>query len=140
MIAVASSKHEALLRNLSAEQFLHYTTTSVETAARDVDLVTDAVGDPHIERFLSVIKPGGALFLVNSLGFSGRGEASERGITVSSIQERESGAQLAKAGHLLKTAPSASLSTASIHWRKRPPHTNAPPEGGIQGKVVLSVV
>lgn len=57
MIAVASSKHEALLRNLSAEQFLHYTTTSVEAAARDVDLVTDAVGGPHIERFLSVIKP-----------------------------------------------------------------------------------
>lgn len=65
VIAVASGKHEALLRALGADQIIDYTKTAAETAAEDVDLVIDAVGGSNMERFLNVVRPGGALFLVN---------------------------------------------------------------------------
>ena len=140
VIAVASGKHEALLRNLGADQFIDYTTTSVEKSVQDMDLVIDAVGGPNMERLLEVLKRGGALYLVNPLGFSGHEEAARRGITVSSTQVRSNGAQLAEAGRLLGNGtirvvidsvyPLAEASVA--HQRAS--------RGSIQGKIVLSVV
>jgi len=139
VIAVASGKHEALLHDLGADQFIDYTRTGAEAVARDVDLVIDAVGGANMERFLNTIKQGGALFLVNPLGFAGHEEATRRGITVSSTQVRSNGAQLAEAGRLLddgsirviidSTHPLAEASTAHMRASR----------GGIQGKVVLVV-
>lgn len=137
VIAVASGKHEALLRALGADQIIDYTKTAAETAAEDVDLVIDAVGGSNMERFLNVVRPGGALFLVNPLGFSAHKDAARRGITVSSTQVRSNGAQLAEAGRLLNdgsirvvidsTSPLAEA--AAAHERAS--------RGGIQGKIVL---
>jgi NADPH:quinone reductase-like Zn-dependent oxidoreductase len=137
VIAVASGKHEGLLQDLGADQFVDYTKTSAEAAAENVDLVIDAVGGSNMERFLSVIRHGGALFLVNPLGFSGYEEAVQRGVTVSSTQVRSSGVQLAEAGRLLNdgfirvvigsTYPLAEA--AAAHERAS--------RGGIQGKIVL---
>ncbi len=137
VIAVASGKHEALLNDLRADIFVDYTKVAAETVARDVDLVFDAVGGVAMERFLPSIKPDGALFLVNPLGFSGHDEAARRKITVSTMQVRSNGAQLAEAGRLLddgsvrvvidSTYPLAEASAA--HHRAS--------EGSIQGKMVL---
>ncbi|TCV98930.1 NADP-dependent oxidoreductase [Biostraticola tofi] len=138
VIAVASGKHEALLGNLGADEFIDYTKASAETVAQDIDLVIDAVGGRHMARFLSVIKRGGSLFLVNPLGFTGHTAAASRGISVSSAQVRSSGRQLAQAGHLLdngiirvvvdSTYPLADASAA--HQRAS--------RGSIQGKIVLN--
>lgn len=139
VIAVASGKHESLLRELGADEFIDYTQAAAETVAKEVDLVMDAVGGHGIERFLQVIKPGGALFLVNPLGFSGYDQAAQRGIKVSVTQVRSNGAQLAEAGPLLgsgvirvvidSTWPLAQ--TAQAHRRAA--------RGNIQGKIVLTV-
>lgn len=137
VIAVASCKHETVLRDLGADAFIDYTKQAAETVAHDVDLVIDAVGGANMERFLSVIKDNGALYLVNPLGFSGRKEAARRGITVSTTQVRSNGAQLAEAGRLLEdgtirvvidsTFPLSDASAAHERASKR----------GIQGKIVL---
>lgn len=50
VLAVASGKHEALLRDLGADQIIDYTKTTAETVAEDADLVVDAVGGPNMER------------------------------------------------------------------------------------------
>ncbi|PWD67693.1 NADP-dependent oxidoreductase [Pectobacterium parmentieri] len=138
VIAVASSRNEALLRDLGADEFIDYTKTAAEKVVKNVDLVLDAVGGANMERFLRCIRPGGALFLVNPLGFSGRNEAAKKDITVSSTQVRSSGAQLSEAGHLLEkriiqvvidsTYPLALASAA--HQRAA--------MGSIQGKIVLT--
>ncbi|GKV86651.1 NADP-dependent oxidoreductase [Pectobacterium atrosepticum] len=138
VIAVASSRHEVLLRDLGADEFIDYTKVAVETVVKNADLVIDAVGGTHMERFLSCIKQDGALFLVNPLGFSGQNEAATKGITVSATQVRSSGAQLSEAGQLLEkgvirvvidsTYPLAMASTA--HQRAS--------LGSIQGKIVLT--
>jgi NADPH2:quinone reductase len=139
VIAVASAKNEALMRELGADQFIDYAKTAAEDVVRDADLVIDAVGGAGMERFLRVLKPGGSLFLVNPLEFASHDQARALGITVSSTQVRSNGPQLAEAGRLLddgtvrvvvdSTYP---LSDASLaHERAM--------KGGIQGKVVLEV-
>lgn len=140
VVAVASSKNEALMRELGADQFVDYTKMAAEEAIRDADLVIDAVGGANMERFLRVLKTGGALFLVNPIGFDGYDEARERGITVSSTQVRSNGPQLADAGRLLdngtvrltidSTYPLAEASRAHERAIK----------GGIQGKIVLTAI
>lgn len=138
VIAVASSRNEELMRELGADEFIDYTKITAETAVKNVDLVIDAVGGSNMERFLTCIKPGGALFLVNPLGFAGQEEALRKNITVSSTQVRSNGAQLAAAGSLLdeeiirvvidSTYPLAMASAA--HQRAA--------LGSIQGKIVLT--
>jgi len=95
VIAVASGEHEALLRDLGADEFIDYTKTPPEDVVSGVDLVIDAVGGPTAGRFLRTLKRGGALFPIFPLGFSGAEQAETLGITVSATQVRSSGAQLA---------------------------------------------
>ena len=137
VVAVASGKNETLMRELGADQFVDYTKDAAEDVLSDADLVIDAVGGTNMQRFLRVLKPGGALYLVNPIGFDGYDEAREREITVSSTQVRSNGPQLAEAGRLLEdgtvrltidsTFPLAEASRAHERAIK----------GGIQGKIVL---
>lgn len=139
VIAVASGKQEAFLRDLGADEFIDYTKTPPEDVAHDVDLVIDSVGGPTTGRFLRTLKRGGALFPVFPLGFSGAEEAEKLGVTVSATQVRSNGAQLAELGRLLdagtvrvgidSTFPLADAGKA----HERAAH------GHIQGKIVLTV-
>jgi NADPH:quinone reductase-like Zn-dependent oxidoreductase len=139
VIAVASGKHEQLLRDLGADAFIDYTQTAAEASVKDVDLVLDAVGGPQMERFLDVIRPGGALYLVNPLGFSGHARANESGITVSSTQVRGSGAQLEEAGRLLDDATLRVVIDSTFPLARASDAHRRAALGSIQGKVVLVV-
>jgi NADPH:quinone reductase-like Zn-dependent oxidoreductase len=139
VIAVASGKHEQMLRELGADEFIDYTRTPPEDVAHDVDLVIDALGGPSARRFLRTLKPGGALFLVFPLGFSGSEDAEKLHITVSSTQVRSSGAQLAELGRLLEdNAIRVVLDSIYPLADARLAHERAA-RGHIQGKIVLEV-
>jgi len=139
VIAVASGKHESLLRELGAEECIDYKKTPAEDVAKDVDLVIDAVGGANMERFLSVIRPGGALFLVNPMGFSGHKEAADLGITVSSTQVRSNGIQLAEAGRLLDDGTVRVLIDSTFALAQASDAHHRASRGSIQGKIVLIV-
>lgn len=138
VIAVASSRHETLLRELGADEFIDYTKTAAENEVRNVDLVLDAVGGENMERFLGCIKPGGALFLVNPLGFTAREEAAQKGVTVSSTQVRSSGAQLYEAGQLLEKGLVRVVIDSTYPLAKASAAHQRAAMGGIQGKIVLT--
>ena len=139
VIAVASGKHEALLRDLGADEFIDYTTTTPEEVARDVDLVVDAVGGPTMGRFLRTIKRGGALFPIFPLGFSGAGEAGKMGITVSATQVRSHGAQLAQLARFLDEGTIRVVVDSTYPLADaRKAHERAA-RGHVQGKLVLAV-
>jgi NADPH:quinone reductase-like Zn-dependent oxidoreductase len=140
VIAVASGKHEARLRDLGADEFIDYTAGAAEALMTDVDLVVDAVGGSNMERFLTVIKQGGALFLVNPLGFSGQDEAARRGITVSSTQVRSNGAQLAAAGRLLDNGTIRVVIDSVYPLAEASAAHERASRGGIQGKIVLTAI
>ncbi|HVJ34599.1 MAG TPA: NADP-dependent oxidoreductase [Terriglobia bacterium] len=138
-IAVASGKHESLLRELGANEFIDYAKTPPEDVAHDVDLVIDAVGGPSTGRFLRTLKRGGALFPVYPLGFSGAKDAEELGVTVSATQVRSSGAQLAEVARLLDDGTIRVVLDSTYPLADaRKAHERAA-RGHIQGKIVLTV-
>jgi NADPH:quinone reductase-like Zn-dependent oxidoreductase len=140
VIAVASGKNEAFLRDLGADEFIDYTKTTPEDVVRNVDLVLDCVGGPTTGRFLRTLKRGGALFPIFPLGFSGAAEAAKLGVTVSATQVRSSGPQLEKLGRLLDGGTiRVALDSTHRLADARKAHEQAA-RAHIQGKIVLTVV
>jgi NADPH:quinone reductase-like Zn-dependent oxidoreductase len=139
VIAVASGKNEAFLRDLGADEFYNYTKTAPENVVRNLDLVLDSVGGPTTDRFLRTLKRGGALFPVFPLGFSGAEEAKKLGVTVSATQVRSNGPQLAELGRLLDAGPvRVAIDSTFPLADARQAHEHAA-RGHIQGKIVLVV-
>jgi NADPH:quinone reductase-like Zn-dependent oxidoreductase len=139
VIAVASGRHETLLRDLGADEFIDYTITHPEDVVQGVDLVVDALGGPSTGRFLRTLKRGGALFPVFPLGFSGAEDAEKLGVTVSATQVRSSGAQLSEVARLLDDGTIRVVLDSTYPLAEaRKAHERAA-QGHIQGKIVLSV-
>jgi len=138
VIAVASGRHEALLRALGADEVLDYTHTPAEDTVREVDLVLDTLSGPTTGRFLRTLKRGGALFPV-FLGFTEAEAAVQQGITVSMAQVRSNGAQLAELGRLLAAGTVRVVIDSTFPLAQaRQAHERAA-RGHIQGKIVLTV-
>ncbi len=139
VIAVASGKHEAILRDLGADEFIDYTRTPPEDVVHDVDLVLDTVGGPAASRFLKTLKRGGALFPVFPLGLSSGEEAAKLGVSVSATQVQSSGAQLEEVGRLLDAGTLRVVIDSTFPLAEaRKAHERAG-QGHIQGKLVLTV-
>jgi NADPH:quinone reductase-like Zn-dependent oxidoreductase len=140
VIAVASTAHEAFLRDLGADEFIDYKKTVPEEAAHGVDLVLDTLGGPTTGRFLKTLKPGGALFPVFPLGFTGAEDAARQGLHVSATQVGSSGAQLAELGKLLEDGTiRVGVDSTFALMDARLAHERAA-RGHIQGKIVLTVL
>jgi len=138
VIAVASGKHEAFLRDLGVDEFIDYTKTAAEDVVHNVDLVLDAVGGPTTERFLRSLKRGGALFPVFPLGFSAIDEAAKLGVTVSATQVRSSGAQLAEIAPLLSNETIRVIIDSTYPLADAAKAHERAAKGSIQGKIVLT--
>jgi NADPH:quinone reductase-like Zn-dependent oxidoreductase len=139
VIAVASTTHEAFLRDLGADEFIDYKKTPPEDVAHGLDLVVDTLGGRAAARFLRTLKRGGALFPVFPLGFADAEEAEKRGITVSAAQVRSSGAQLAELARLLEAGKiSVAIDSTFPLADARKAHERAA-QGHVQGKIVLVV-
>ena len=139
VIAVASGKNTAFLRDLGADEFIDYTETAAEEVVRDLDLVVDGVGGPKTGRFLRTLKRGGALFPIFPLGFADTEEASKLGVTVSATQVHSNGSQLAEVGRLLAAGTVlVTIDSTFALADARQAHERAA-EGHIQGKIVLTV-
>lgn len=138
VIAVASGGHEALLRELGADEVIDYTQTPAEDVVQGVDLVLDTLSGPTTGRFLRTLKRGGALFPV-FLGFADAEQAARQGITVSMAQVRSNGAQLAALGQLLAAGTVRVVIDSTFALAEaRQAHERAA-RGHIQGKIVLTV-
>jgi NADPH:quinone reductase-like Zn-dependent oxidoreductase len=64
VITTSSGANLDFLRGLGAGETIDYTRTRFEDAARDVDVVLDAVGGDTVERSWSVLRKGGAMISV----------------------------------------------------------------------------
>ncbi|MGN6376006.1 MAG: NADP-dependent oxidoreductase [Sphingomonas sp.] len=137
VVAIASGRHEALLRDLGADQVIDYTRTKPEEDLRDVDLVLDTVGGATTGRFLKTLKRGGTLMPVFPLGFADGDEAARLGVTVSATQVRSNGAQLGELARLLDAGTIRVMIDSTFPLAEaRRAHERAA-QGHIQGKIVL---
>jgi len=138
VVAVASGRHEAFLRELGVDEFIDYTAQRPEEAVEDADLVVDVVGGPTSGRFLRTLRRGGSLFPVYFAEYDPE-EVAARGVVTSATQVRASGAQMAQLAELfdqgvLRVAIDSAFplaAAAKAHERAA--------EGHLQGKVVLTV-
>ncbi|MBC8154397.1 MAG: NADP-dependent oxidoreductase [Bacteroidetes bacterium] len=64
VIGTASGKNEEFVRSLGADEFIDYTTTAVEDAVTDADLVLDAAGADTIFASAKALKPQGRLISI----------------------------------------------------------------------------
>ncbi|MBZ8140757.1 NADPH:quinone reductase [Rubrivivax gelatinosus] len=139
VVAVASGAHERFLHELGADEFIDYTRSVPEAQAREVDLVLDTVGGAGTGRFLQTLKPGGALFPVFPLGYTGAEAAAKQGFTVSATQVRSSGAQLARLAGLFDAGTiRVAIDSRYALADARQAHERAA-GGHIRGKIVLTV-
>jgi NADPH:quinone reductase-like Zn-dependent oxidoreductase len=138
VIAVASGRHDAFLRDLGADVVVDYETADPRDVAHDVDLVLDTVGGPDGHRLLDVLRRGGQLNQV-FVGEYHRGEAAARGIAIAGGQVHSDGAHLAHLADLLEDgrlrvgldAVYDLADAADAHRRAEAGH--------VQGKIVLRV-
>ncbi|MFD4636387.1 NADP-dependent oxidoreductase [Lentzea sp. NPDC058436] len=138
VIAVASGRHEQFLRDLGADEFIDYTATRAEDVVRDADLVIDAVGGQDSSRLLAVLKRGGTMLPVFFAEYDPE-ETARSNISVSNIQVRSSGSQLAEIGRLLDLGElQVGLDSTYPLSGAREAHERAA-RGHIQGKIVLTV-
>jgi NADPH:quinone reductase-like Zn-dependent oxidoreductase len=138
VIAVASGRHEQFLRTLGADEYIDYTTTRATDVVSDVDVVIDTVGGPDSARLLTVLKRGGTMLPVFFAEYDPE-ETVRLGISVSNIQVRSHGAQLAEIARLfdagtLRTGVDSTYPLSEAGSA----HTRAA-QGHIQGKIVLTV-
>ncbi len=139
VIAVASGKNEALMRDLGADEFIDYAKAAADEVVRDADVVLDAVGGKAAARFLKTLKRGGALYPVFPLGFDAYEEAGRLSVTVSTTQVRSSGGQLAQAARLLDDGTVRVVIDGTFPLVEAARAHARAEAGGIQGKIVLAV-
>lgn len=139
VIAVASGKHEAMLRELGADEFIDYTQTQAEKSVKELDLVVDCVGGPKSARFLQTLKKGGSLFPIFPLGFDAHDEAHEMGVNVSATQVRSNGKQLNELAELIDQGAIRVILDSQFKLSDAQKAHERASKGHIQGKIVLTV-
>jgi NADPH:quinone reductase-like Zn-dependent oxidoreductase len=141
VIAVASGRHETFLRELGIDEYIDYTTTPVEQAVRNVDLVYDTVGGANGDHLLSVLKRGGRLVGINIGNYSAE-RAARLGITIGTKHPRlhPDAAQLAEISRLVDTGRlRVAIDTVVPLSQVRQAHVRGE-SGHLRGKIVLRVV
>lgn len=137
-IAVASGRHEDLLRELGADEVIDYTTERPEDAARDVDLVLDCVGGPQSARLLRTLKRGGAIFPVFVAEYD-PDELADLGVMTSTTQVRSNGRQLEQLAELLEAGTVRVAIDSEFPLADAAAAHERAARGHLQGKVVLTV-
>lgn len=137
VIATASEKNHAYLKDLGADVVIDYNTQKFEDIAKDVDVVLDSVGGDTQDRSFTVLKKGGTI--VSIVGPVSAQKAAEHGVRGKSMLVQPSAAQLAEIGALIdqekvKVVVSHIMplaDAAKAHEQSQTGHT--------RGKIVLKV-
>lgn len=98
VIAVASERNQAYMRQLGADVTVDYGRQRFEDVARDVDVVLDTVGGETARRSIAVVRPGGHYVAI--IGMLPADLAAARGVKATRILVRANGAQLATVGRM----------------------------------------
>jgi NADPH:quinone reductase-like Zn-dependent oxidoreductase len=99
VLGTASTRNIEFLHHIGVDQAIDYTTTPLETAVQNVDVVFDTVGGETRERSLRVIKQGGMLVSI-VLGRT-TAEQAASGVNVQGMMVQPNAAQLAQLAQLI---------------------------------------
>jgi len=99
VLATASGRNQAFLRNLRVEVPIDYETTRFEDVAREVDVVLDTIGGEVQKRSWQAVRKGGVL--VSIVQPPSREEAAKAGVRGRLLVHRRSSTQLVEIAKLV---------------------------------------
>jgi NADPH:quinone reductase-like Zn-dependent oxidoreductase len=138
VIATASKRQDAFLRDLGADKVLDYSSVRFEEAVRDVDAVLDTVGGETLDRSWGVLRPDG--ILVTIAGDAPEDVAAKYGVRAASILVQPNREQLVQIGRLIDAGTIRPIVAAAFPL----PHAREAFTQGLaghnRGKLVLRVV
>ena len=100
VIATASAKNLALLRELGADEAIDYHADPFENSVEPVDVVFDLVGGDTTDRSFRVLKPGG--YLVSIVTAPSQALAKQKGVEVAQVLCQPSKSQLEEIATLIE--------------------------------------
>lgn len=136
VIGVASGAKEKFVRELGADEFIDYTTSSIETSVKEVDVVIDTVGGDH--RLLEVLKAGGVIIPVFPGSYTDA-SAAEKSISIKWYQVYANAAHLNSISHLIDSGKLRIVIDAVIPLAYAAKAHELSESRRVSGKIVLEV-
>jgi NADPH:quinone reductase-like Zn-dependent oxidoreductase len=140
VLGTARAGKHGFLRDLGIDEAIDYTAVAFEDAAKDVDLVIDAIGGEYGVRSLSVIRPGGMIIVIRG-GISTElaAAAAAADIRAESYLVRPDGPGLARLAEFVDGGQlTAAIDQLFPLARAADAHRSGE-TGRTRGKIVLSV-
>ncbi|WP_405061765.1 NADP-dependent oxidoreductase [Kribbella sp. NBC_01505] len=141
VVGTASAGKHEWLRELGADEVIDYTTTAVEDATGDIDVVVDLIGsETTLGQSIKVLKPGGLLVAVPS-GTSPEllESAKQAGVRVSSYLVEPDGHALGEIAELVESGAVRVEVEQVFPWTEVADAHRAQESGRTKGKLVLEV-
>lgn len=137
VIATASERNHAFLRELGVEVLVDYNTQRFEEVARDVDVVLDPIGGETQERSLGVLREGG--ILVSLVGLTPAARSPGPDVRTASMLVRPDPEQLALVGRLVDEGHLRPVVTHLLPLDRAAEAHEQIETGHTRGKVVLEL-
>jgi NADPH:quinone reductase-like Zn-dependent oxidoreductase len=137
VIATASTRNQATLKELGADQAIDYTTTKFEDVAKEVDVVLDTVAGETLARSYGVVKKGG--IIVSILGPPNKEELSKREIRGKVILAHPNSEMLGEIGKLIEAGKIKPLVSEVLPLAEAARAHRQIETGHTRGKIVLKV-
>jgi NADPH:quinone reductase-like Zn-dependent oxidoreductase len=137
VIGTASAVNKTFLRELGADEVIDYTSTKLEEAVRDVDVVLDTIGGETRQRSWQVLKKGG--ILVATLGISPHETAQYPGLRGKGIMVHPDTAQLTQIATLIDEGHLKPVVTTILPLAEAARAHEISQTGHVRGKIVLQV-
>jgi NADPH:quinone reductase-like Zn-dependent oxidoreductase len=137
VIATASQRQDAFVRELGADKVLAYSAVRFEEAVRDVDVVLDTVGGETLARSWEVLRRDG--ILVTIAGDAPADTAATYGVRAASILVQPRRDQLVQIGGLIDAGTIHPIVAAVFPLADAPQAFEKGLGGHNRGKIVLQV-
>ncbi len=137
VFATASEKDLAFVKDLGADVVIDYKAQRFEDIATDLDLVFDTISGDTRERSWNLIKPGGRL--ITTLDEPDQQKAAAHKISAARFTAQSDGADLAKIAALIKDGKVRPHVAKTFALEQAADAQTQLKEGGVAGKIVLSV-
>ncbi|MBW8484024.1 NADP-dependent oxidoreductase [Actinomadura parmotrematis] len=138
VVAVASGRHAAFLKELGADEVVDYTAGPYEDATGGIDHAVDCVGGPEASRVLRAVRDGGTVTPI-FFGDYREDEAAARGITFPRTRVFSSGEGMAELAGLLEEGVLRAAVERTFALEDAVAAHERAERGHLQGKLVLTV-
>ncbi|MBL0921205.1 MAG: NADP-dependent oxidoreductase [Phycisphaerales bacterium] len=137
VVATASERNHAFLKDLGADVVVDYRTQRFEDFAKNVDVVLDAVGGDTQARSYAVLKPGG--ILVSIVQPPNQARLDEHNIRGAVILVKPAGSQLVLIAEMIDAGQIKPHVSATFPLEQAADAQRAVETGSTRGKIVLTV-